>query len=253
MTLDDILTTLRRLAPEGTALDTDPVGLLVSRDTDEVTRIGVCLDCTPDVATRAALGGVQLVVAHHPLIYHPLKRVGQDPVSRAVTVLLKADIALYVMHTNWDRASGGINDTLADCLELQDIQPLGHEGETTLPRIGNLASPRPLADFARFVETMLGCSGTSALRMNRVAASRTISRVAVCGGAGAGMASAAQAAGAEAYVTSDIRHNEFWEAEANGLALLDAGHSATETPGMRSLVRALPEMLSGMEIVWIGD
>ena len=80
-----------------------------------------------------------------------------------------------------------------------------------------------------------------------------ISRVAVCGGAGAFLAEKALAAGAEAYVTSDVRHNEFWEAEARGLALLDAGHCATETPGMRALVHLLPGRLEGVEVVWVGD
>lgn len=253
MTLDDILTVLRRLAPEESALEKDPTGLLISRETAEVARLGVCLDCTPAVAARAAQMGMHLIVAHHPLIYHPLKRLGADPVSWAVMPLVKAGIALYAMHTNWDRADGGINDTLAECLELSEVKALGSEGEASLPRIGNLASPRPLADFARFVETTLGCAGTSALRVNGIGGNRMISRVAVCGGAGAGLAAAAQAAGAEAYVTSDVRHNEFWEAEARGLALLDAGHRATETPGMRTLVRSLPGLLNGVDVVWIGD
>ncbi len=253
MTLDDILTTLRRLAPEESALDGDPVGLLIRRAEEEVTRIGVCLDCTPDAAARASQQGVGLIVAHHPLIYHPLKRVGADPVSQAVTALIKADITLYAMHTNWDRATGGINDTLAECLELSDVRPLGAGGEAALPRIGDLSPPRPLADFARFVEAALGCAGTSALRVNRVDPTRMIARVAVCGGAGASLAEAARVAGAEAYVTSDVRHHEFWEAEARGLALLDAGHGATETPGMRALVRSLPGMLAGVEVMWVGD
>ena len=253
MILDDILTALRRLAPEETALDGDPVGLLIGREVEEVTRIGVCLDCTPDAAQRAREASVHLVIAHHPLIYHPLKRLGADPVSRAVTALVKADIALYAMHTNWDRAVGGINDALAECLELVDTRPLAEEGEAALPRIGDLSSPRPLADFMRFVEAALGCAGASALRVNGVDPSRMVTRVAVCGGAGAGLAEAALAAGAEAYVTSDVRHHEFWEAEARGLALLDAGHGATETPGMRALVRSLPGLLGGVEVVWVGD
>jgi dinuclear metal center YbgI/SA1388 family protein len=193
-----------------------------------------------------------MVVTHHPLIYHPLKRLGTDPVSRAVAALVRADVALYAMHTNWDRAAGGINDMLAECLELSDVRPLGTEGEAALPRLGSLSPPRPLADFARFVESALGCAGTSALRVNGGDPSRMISRVAVCGGAGAGLAEAARAAGAEAYVTSDVRHHEFWEAEARGLALLDAGHGATETPGMRALVRSLPGLLEGVEAVWVG-
>lgn len=253
MEISDILENLRQLAPEESALDGDPVGLLVDRDSAEVRKIGICLDATPAAVQRAVSAGVQLVAAHHPLIYRPLKRLGADPVSSAVKSLVRHDIALYAMHTNWDAAPGGINDTLAECLELKDVQPLGTLGLSRLPRLGTLASPRPLADFARFVETALGCAETSALRCGGCDPRQMISRVAVCGGAGAEMAEAVQAAGAEAYVTSDIRHHEFLEAEAWGLALLDAGHSATETPGMRALVRILPSRLPGIEVVWVGD
>ena len=253
MLLSDVLTVLQGLAPEDTALPGDPVGLLIERRAENVTRIGVCLDCTPDAARRAREAGVGLVIAHHPLIYHPLKRLGSDPVSRAVVALVKADLALYAMHTNWDQAAGGINDTLAECLELTDVRPLGEEGEAGLPRIGDLAAPRPLADFVRLVESALGCAGTSALRVNGVNSACMIKRVAVCGGAGAALAEAAQAEGAQAYVTSDVRHHEFLEAEARGLALLDAGHGATETPGMRALIRSLPGLLNGVEVVWVGD
>jgi len=253
MTLDDVLITLRQMAPEDTALDNDPVGLLLGGDGRKIKKIGVCLDATPDAAGRAASLGVQMVIAHHPLIYRPLKRIGDDPVSRAVTTFVQANIALYAMHTNWDRAAGGINDTLAECLELVGVKPLGTEGLAALPRLGDLSYPRPLADFARFVETALGCAGTSTLRVNGVEMTRMITRVAVCGGAGAEMAEAVQAAGADAYVTSDVRHHEFCEAESRGLALLDAGHRATETPGMRSLVRTLPGLLDRVAVVWVGE
>ena len=253
MEISDILAVLRQLAPEESALENDPVGLLVDRESTEVSRLGVCLDATPAAVERAVSAGVQMIAAHHPLIYRPLRRLGNDPVSSAVKRLVKCDIALYAMHTNWDAAPGGINDTLAECLELADIQPLGIHGLSRLPRLGTLASARPLADFARLVETALGCAETSALRCGGGDPRRMISRVAVCGGAGAELAEAVLAAGADAFVTSDVRHDQFWEAEARGLALLDAGHSATETPGMRVLVRTLPAMLPGVTVVWVGD
>ena len=253
MKISDILSVLRRLAPEESALDGDPVGLLVARDGPDAVKVGVCLDATPAAAKRAAAAGVHLMIAHHPLIYRPLKQIGTDPVSSAVKTLITHDIALYAMHTNWDRAPGGINDTLAECLELTNVSPLGTEGLAALPRLGTLTPPRPLADFARFVEAALGCAGTSALRVGSPDARRMISRVAVCGGAGAELAEAVLAAGAEAFVTSDVRHHEFWEAEARGLAMLDAGHGATETPGMRALCRTLPGLLEGVEVVWVGE
>ena len=253
MTHDQVLSILQKLAPEDTALPDDPVGLLLPGDGREVKKVGICLDATPETADRAASAGVQLVIAHHPLIYQPLKRLGTDPVSRAITTFVQANISLYAMHTNWDRAVGGINDTLAECLELTGTRPLGTEGIAALPRIGDLTNPRPLADFARFVESALDCGGTSMLRVGGADMTRMITRVAVCGGAGAELAEAAQAAGADAYVTSDVRHHEFCDAQSRGLALLDAGHGATETPGMRALVRTLPGLLTGVEVVWVGE
>lgn len=255
MTLDDILAVLRHLAPEETALPDDPVGLLVGRPPGTaITRIGVCLDATPSAAQRAVSRGVGLLIAHHPLIYHPLKRIDpRDPISQAVSTLVKGDVALYAMHTNWDRADNGINDTLAALLGLQDTRPLGGDGERALPRVGSLPAPLSLADFARSVETALHCSGTSALRVNGVDPGHRVARVAVCGGAGAGLAADAQAAGADAYVTSDVRHHEFLDAAGRGLALLDAGHEATESPGMRALMRVLAPLLPDVEVVWVGD
>ena len=252
MRIEDVLAVLRGLAPEETALDGDPVGLLIDGAGEDVTKIGVCLDATLEVSARAVREGVGLVIAHHPLIYRPLKRLGGDPVSRSVATLLRAGVGLYAMHTNWDRATGGINDTLAHILEMQGVRPLGAEGLIALPRIGELAAPRPLADFARFVARALNCGGPSALRVDIGDPNRMISRVAVCGGAGAELAEVVQAAGADAYVTSDVRHHEFCEAEARGLALLDAGHGATETPGMQALLRTLPPLLAGVEVVWVG-
>ncbi len=256
MTLGEILDVLRGLAPEETALEDDPVGLLIGGDLEAVvTKVGICLDAMPDAAARAVAAGVQLLVAHHPLIYRPLKRINPqaDPVGRAAAALVKGDVALYAMHTNWDRAAGGINDVLAATLGLHHVTPLGEDGPAALPRLGDLPAPRPLVDFARMVETALGCAGTNALRCNAVDPNKMISRVAVCGGAGAFLLADVQAAGADAYVTSDVRHHEFLDAAARSLPLLDAGHEATENPGMRALAHLLPALLVGVEAVWVGE
>lgn len=255
MTLPDILHELRALAPEALALPGDPIGLLIgSEDARVVAKIGLCLDATPETCARAVQAEVGLVVCHHPLIYAPLKRLDPkaDWVAHAALTLAKADIALYAMHTNWDRAQGGVNDCLAALLDLVDVQPLGEDGETALPRIGTLPAPRPLSDFVRLVEQALTCTGTNALRCLDRSSHKMISRVAVCGGAGASMLRAVHAAGADAYVTADVRHHEFLEAGGLGLALLDAGHDATETPAMRDLCTTLTHKLPSVECVWVG-
>lgn len=246
----------RTLAPEDTALPGDPVGLLIDTEMPRpVTTVAVCLDATPNVVQKAIIAGAELLIAHHPLIYAPLKAVlpGTDPVSRAAALLIKSDIALYAMHTNWDAAPGGINDTLARLLGLQNVTLLGTHGEEALPRVGDLPAPAPLCEFLHVVENALSCAGgTNALRVNGIKREKPIARVAVCGGAGAGMAAAVQAAGADVYVTSDVRHHEFWYAEAQGLSLIDAGHEATETPGMKALVPLLAARLPEVNFLWCG-
>ncbi|BDI28423.1 GTP cyclohydrolase 1 type 2 [Capsulimonas corticalis] len=256
VTLHEALAFLRGLAPEESALDNDPVGLLItSPDAQDVARIGVCLDLTPAAARRAAEARVDLVIAHHPLLYHPLKRIdpGADPISAAAVTLVKHNIALYAMHTNWDRAADGINDTLAHALELRNIMPLGHDGAKSLPRLGDLPSPMDLDAFFAWVAARLDGAGTNALRINRPDGAAKVARVAVCGGAGAFLTSDVLAAGADAYVTSDVRHHEFLDAAARGLALLDAGHDGTETPGMRRMAEILTKQFPNVETIWLGN
>ncbi len=254
-TLHDALSVLRALAPEDTALPGDPTGLLVSGPLDApLAKIAVCLDATPEACERAVSDGAGLLVTHHPLLYHPLKRLDwhADPISRAVATLVRGNVSLYAMHTNWDRAAGGINDTLAALLGLQDARPLGPDGLEAIARIGTLPAPLSFREFARFVGDALGCAGTSALRLGDAPPDLSLSRVAVCGGAGAELMGAARDAGADCYVTSDVRHHEFLEAAGIGLALIDAGHGATETPGMRALVPLLSARLPGVEAAWAG-
>lgn len=254
--LEEVLTVLRELAPEGTALEGDPVGLLIEPpSTKGVRSIGVCLDASTQAVARAVSLGVNLVVSHHPLIYHPLKRIRPetDGVSASVVALVKADIGLYAMHTNWDAAHGGINDTLARALGLHSSLPLGPSGAHALPRIGNLHATQTLADFCAFVSDALGCAGPSSLRVSEVDMGKTVGRVAVCGGAGAFLMGDVIKAGADAFVTADVRHHEFVEAAALGFPLIDAGHGATERPGMRELALILPERLMGVDIHWLED
>ena len=83
------------------------------------------LTLTPDVVRQAARVGAELIVAHHPLIFRPLKSIHpQTRVGFLVTQLIKEEIALYVAHTNLDSAKGGVNDGLAARLGLEETEPL---------------------------------------------------------------------------------------------------------------------------------
>ena len=244
MNLAEILGFLREIAPEETAYEDDPVGLLIEPAKSEIQRIAVCLDATLPVANEAVADGEQLVIAHHPLIYHPLKRLTSDiPSAQVAMALVRAGVGLYAMHTNWDAADGGVNDTLAETLGLIQVRRLAESGPASITRIGELAKAMPLDDFAAYVQDRLGCAGTNSLRrlIGRPAGDTPIRTVAICGGAGASLLPDALKEKADAFVTADIRHDQFLDAAAAGIALIDAGHEATETPGMKALAERVAE------------
>lgn len=126
VTVADVMRALDAIAPSHLKLENDPVGLLVGDPAGEVKNVLVALDATravADAATRA--GGPAMIVAHHPLVYHPLRTVrADDPVGAVVLACAQAGIAVAAAHTNWDVARGGINDVLADLLGLENTRPL---------------------------------------------------------------------------------------------------------------------------------
>ncbi|HEX5324727.1 MAG TPA: Nif3-like dinuclear metal center hexameric protein [Capsulimonadaceae bacterium] len=256
MKLDQILAFLREVAPEESAYENDPVGLHIEPGLAEITSVAVCLDATLPIARQAIESGAQLVVAHHPLIYHPLRRLdAQIPSAAVAMALVRAQAGLYAMHTNWDAAEGGINDTLAQKLGLANIRRLADHGPASIARIGDLEKAMPLGELAALVNERLECRGTSALRRlaGRPPDETQIRRIAVCGGAGAFLVPEAIEKKADAFVTSDVRHHEFLDAGAAGLALIDAGHEATETPGMRALADRIAARFPKLSVSFLPD
>ncbi len=107
-------------APKHYAIPDDRIGLQLGTLQKDIRNILVALDITDEVAEEAIREQADLIIAHHALIYRPLKNVRTDePQGRVLEKLIKHDIAVYIAHTNLDAAEGGINDMMADRLNLQ--------------------------------------------------------------------------------------------------------------------------------------
>lgn len=240
MTVNDIYQAINRAADFSLALDFDNAGLLVGDPDAQVSGVLIALDATPDVVDEAVARGANLIVVHHPVIFHPLKQVLADSI---VHRLIRANISVICAHTNLDIAAGGVNDLLAQKLELIDTAPLPPEN---LLRVGRLARGMTPPEFAYYVKQKLDLP---ALRYSD--GGRAIERVAVCGGAGGSELAAAAAAGCQAYVTGDVKHDLLLEAIRLGVTILDGGHFGTEchiVDRLLELVRqtapALPAMIA---------
>jgi dinuclear metal center YbgI/SA1388 family protein len=244
-TVTDVAAVIEERYPPAWAEDWDRVGLVLGEPEALVRRILCVVDCVPETVEEAVSVGAQMIVAHHPLLLRGVSSVAPTTYKgRLVHRLIRAGIALYTAHTNADVANPGVSDALAARLGLVDLRPLrpasgvaAGEGRGT-GRVGRLPGPHTLAELTDLAARRLPAT-TWGVRAAG-AAGRKIVTVAVCGGAGDGYLMDAVAAGADAYLTADLRHHPASEYLAeSGPALLDAAHWATERPWLDDLATHL--------------
>lgn len=230
-TVHDILTHLETLAPGYMKMDWDNVGLLCGSRRTAVTKVLVALDPFEGVCREAKDFGAELLLTHHPLIFHPLKAVTDETsLGRSIQLLCENHISAINAHTNLDCAPGGVNDRLAAVLGLQNISvidPMGTDEQGRqwgLLRQGTVQE-QSLNTFLHTIKSELHCDG-----LRYVDGGKPVHRVAVGGGACASELQDAVNAGCDTFVTSDVKYNQFWDAKVLGLNLIDAGHFYTENP-----------------------
>jgi len=238
-TVADILSFMNALAPTEMREDWDRVGLNCGHMDKNVRRILVALDPFEAVCKEAKQVGADLLVTHHALLWNPGFITDMTEQGRNALFLIENNIACINAHTNLDCAPGGVNDILASRLGLQDIQVIQPKGVDAQGRPWGLlrqgtTAKQTLAQFLAIVKTGLGCEG-----LRYVDCGKPVHRVAVGGGSCAGAMSQAANAGCDTFVTADIKYNQFWDAKAIGLNLIDAGHFHTENPVCRYLAESL--------------
>lgn len=132
----EIIQLFEQFSPKGLAMEGDKIGLQVGRLNKKIERVMMALDVLEEVIDEAIEKNVQLIIAHHPPIFRPLKNVITDTVQgRMIEKLLKHDIAVYAAHTNLDVAVGGVNDLLAAALGLENPEVLVPTYETKLKKL----------------------------------------------------------------------------------------------------------------------
>ena len=125
MKISEIITFLETIAPPVWQEQYDNAGLLTGQPGWECTGIICCLDATEEVIQEAISKKVNLVIAHHPIIFKGLKKInGKNYVERSVISAIKNDIAIYAIHTNLDNVIAGVNGKMAEMLGLTNLQIL---------------------------------------------------------------------------------------------------------------------------------
>lgn len=228
-TVQQLYEAMQRIAPLELAESWDNPGLLVDC-AGEVTRVLVTLDITPEVVTEAAAKHCEAIVAHHPVIFDPLKKLGPQDVPFQ---LVRAGISAICMHTNLDAAPGGVNDVLADLLRIENRRDFADN----CGRIGTLNVPTTAQQLA---ET---CSRMLHTHCKFVEADHPVEKLAEVSGAGGSYLQQAIDEGADCLVTGEAAHHIAILAKQKGVGLVVAGHWGTEHPVVFALADALTERL----------
>ncbi len=220
---------------------------------DKPARVLVCLTPTLAVMKEAIATHqepslsqqgtpVNLIFAHHPLIFSPLKSIQKgDPMGDMIRLAIAHNIGIYSAHTNFDQVVDGTADVLAQLLNLQNTEPIAPtQNGLGYGRVGNLQPTLTLQQLLEHIQQIL--SPPDLIVSPTADRQQLIERVAVLGGSGASYIGAVCKTGAQAYLTSDCKFHQFQESRDRNLILIDAGHYATERPACARLVERLQQL-----------
>ena len=244
-TVQQVYEEMQRIAPLELAESWDNPGLLVDCG-GTVQKVLVTLDITPEVVEEAARKHCEVIVAHHPVIFSPLKKIGPQDVP---CQLVRAGISAICMHTNLDAAEGGVNEVLAGVFGMKNLETFadgcGRVGEIELNSVKGLAYQvqKELASRCNLPEN------GPAVQIKLVDNGRMVKRLAVISGAGGSLFEEAIAVGADCLLTGEANHHHAIDAKRLGLSLIAAGHYATEFPVTAAVAEKLRAALPELEVL----
>ena len=244
-TVQQVYEEMQRIAPLELAESWDNPGLLVDCG-GTVQKVLVTLDITPEVVEEAARKHCEVIVAHHPVIFSPLKKIGPQDVP---CQLVRAGISAICMHTNLDAAEGGVNEVLAGIFGMKNLETFadgcGRVGDIELNSVKGLAYQvqKELASRCNLPEN------GPAVQIKLVDNGRMVKRLAVISGAGGSLFEEAIAVGADCLLTGEANHHHAIDAKRLGLSLIAAGHYATEFPVTAAVAEKLRAALPELEVL----
>jgi len=213
------------------AMDWDNSGFLLGRSDKEVRNVLVVLDITNEVLDYAEAKDIDLIVSHHPIIFSAIKRITDDTLlGNYILKILKNDISVIAMHTNFDIAKGGMADICSERLGISNTCVFERTNicdgeELGVGKIGDLKKDMSLDELIELVKAKFNLKYVSVFGRENI--NSKIRRVAISPGSGKGMYKYAIKR-ADVLITGDITHHEGLDAANDGVCIIDATHYGLE-------------------------
>ena len=226
VTAAQLIACIEEFAPLRLQEDFDNSGLLVGQPDRPVHGALLAVDLTEQVMEEALATHCDMIITHHPLIFRGLKHLcGETAVERCVAAAVRNDLTVYACHTNIDNVRHGVSWKMAEKLHIEDLrilQPRPDCPDAGLGVIGALPVPVRSDAFIRQVRQQFH---TPCIRCTTPP--DTVQRIALCGGSGGDLWTAAVRSGADVLITADVRYHQFLDAEQR-IWLMDIGHYESE-------------------------
>ncbi|MBU3142409.1 Nif3-like dinuclear metal center hexameric protein [Clostridium sp. CF012] len=227
--------------------DYDNVGLMVGDSDAKVTKILIALDCTMDVISEAVDNGCNFILTHHPLLFIKPKTITRDTlVGRKIIELILNGINVYASHTNLDSAFGGLNDIATEILGFNNykiIEPSKNsnslEGDSGIGRLVCLDEPIMLGELCENVKKTFNTESIRYVGDNN----DLIKTIAIINGSGEDFFYESVELGADCIITGDTKYHRVNDLKEEHIALIDAGHFATEWTPLKIFGEKLKKQL----------
>ncbi len=226
-TIKEVTALIEEFAPLSFQAPYDNAGLIVGRHDDEVKGVLLAVDVTEEVIEEAKAKGANLIITHHPIVFHPLKRFNSSNyVERCVEQAIRSDIALYACHTNLDSAPNGMSWRLGAMLGVKDMSIIESTSALENVGFGVVGVLDEAVEFDTYIKYIASVLNLSAVRYSKPI-SRKIKKVALCTGSGGSLIGAVKGSGVDLYITADLKYNDFMESGSE-FTVVDIGHFESE-------------------------
>ena len=223
MTANDIINIIESVAPLSSQEGWDNSGLQIGSRETVVSRCLLCTDITLAAVEEAIEKGCEMVLSHHPLLFHGLKTIqGLTERERVVMRAVREGLVIYSSHTPMDKYLHGVSGRMAERLGIKEYDYLSPD---CLGVVGNLPKAVSIGELMKSVKAAFACR---VIRYSLpVLGMGEVQRVALCGGAGAEYMEAAKQMGADVFISADFKYHDF-QAARDIIAVMDIGHFESE-------------------------
>lgn len=231
----EIIKRLEEYAPLELAESWDNSGWQVFLGNDNTTKVLLCVSVTEDIINQAFEMGCNLIVAHHPLIFKPLKVIKDSRIIKAI----QRGIQIYSLHTNCDKTNSGTSDLIAQRLNLRKAAILND-----FVRVGLAPHEMTIEELIAYVKLAFN---VERIKLVNNAKKSIIKTIAVCAGSGAEFIPEIEKYNIDAYVTSEIKYHDALDSKR--AVIMDIGHFESEKPFVEEIKKVLENNKERIDVV----